>query len=112
LGAGFLIFHYGGVFIGSRVKTGTNCSVSHNVTIGLSGKGARRGAPVLGDNVYVAPGANISGRITVGNNARIGANAVVDRNVPENALVQLPPMRTVTFTTLYSKSDSAADGAD
>lgn len=108
IGEGFLILHYGGVFVGSTVKMGKNCSVSHNVTIGLSGTGKRRGAPVVGNNVYFAPGANASGRITIGDNARIGANAVVDKDVPANALVQVRPMQVVTFPSFYGNRQAAA----
>ena len=101
IGQGLHIFHFGGIFVGEQVTIGENCSLSHDVTIGLSGEGARRGAPTIGDNVYIAPGANISGRIRVGNNVKIGANAVVGRDVPDNALVQVPPMRVVTFPDFY-----------
>ncbi len=107
IGEGFLIFHYGGIFVGSKVVIGKGCSISHDVTIGLAGRGNRRGAPVLGDNVYVAPGAKLAGRIMIGANARIGANAVVEKNVPENALVQVGPVKMVTFPGLYSQTDHA-----
>ncbi|MEW6511412.1 MAG: serine acetyltransferase [Bacteroidota bacterium] len=106
IGEGFLIFHYGGIFVGSEAVIGNNVSISHNVTIGLSGEGRRRGAPVIGNNVYIAPGANVSGKIRVGNNARIGANAMVNKDVPDNALVQAPPMQVVVFPSLYAEKDS------
>ena len=110
IGKGLHIFHFGGIFISEQVTIGENCSLSHDVTIGLSGEGSRRGAPTIGDNVYIAPGANISGKIHIGNNVKIGANAVVARDVPDNALVQLPPMRVVTFPAFYgSKSESGND---
>lgn len=108
IGKGLHIYHFGGIFIGEQVTIGENCSLSHDVTIGLAGEGSRRGAPCIGDNVYIAPGANISGKIRVGNNVKIGANAVVGRDVPDNALVQLPPMRVVTFPTFYG-SQSPSD---
>ena len=107
IGKGFLIFHYGGIFVGSKVVIGENCSISHDVTIGLAGRGQRRGAPVIGDNVYIAPGAKLAGRIRIGNNARIGANAVVEKNVPDSALVQTGPVKIVTFPGLYSQTDHA-----
>lgn len=109
IGKGLHIFHFGGIFVGEQVVIGENCSLSHDVTIGLSGEGSRRGAPTIGNNVYIAPGANISGKIHIGNNVKIGANVVVGRDVPDNALVQLPPMRMVTFSTFYgaqSQSDN------
>jgi serine O-acetyltransferase len=107
IGEGFLIFHYGGIFIGSKVVIGNNCSISHDVTIGLAGRGGRRGAPSLGDNVYIAPGAKVSGRIKIGNNVKIGANAVVEKDVPDNALVQVGPTRVVTFREFYKQTDHA-----
>ena len=51
--------------------------------------------------MYASPGAKLYGRITIGNNARIGANAVVDRNIPDNALVQVAKPQVVVFPTLY-----------
>jgi serine O-acetyltransferase len=103
IGSGFLVLHYGGIFIGSAV-IGKNVTVTHNVTIGLAGNGVNRGVPTIGDNVHIAPGANISGKIRIGRNARIGANAVVQRNVPDSALVQVQSMQVATFPSLYTYS--------
>jgi serine O-acetyltransferase len=104
IGQGLHIFHFGGIFIGEQVVIGENCSISHDVTIGLAGEGRRRGAPTIGKNVYIAPGAKIAGRIRVGDNVRIGANAVVSRDVPDNALVQVQSMQVVTFPGFYGGS--------
>ncbi len=57
--------------------------------MGVSGKGEKRGVPIIGDNVYIAPGAKIFGKIKIGNNVKIGANAVVYKNIPDNAIVVL-----------------------
>jgi serine O-acetyltransferase len=70
---------------------GNNCSISQNVTIGISGSGDKLGVPVIGDNVYIAPGARLFGKITVGNNVKIGANAVIYKNVPDNSIAVLDP---------------------
>ena len=112
IGPGLHIYHFGGIFIGEQVKIGANFSLSHDVTIGLAGEGPRRGAPVIGDNVYVAPGAKLYGRITVGNNAKIGANVVVDRNVPENALVQSLKPQVVLFPRQYGGQPPAPTLSD
>ncbi len=112
IGGGLHIYHFGGIFIGEQVKIGENFSLSHDVTIGLAGEGPRRGAPVIGNNVYVASGAKIYGKITVGNNVRIGANAVVDRSIPENALVQVVKPQVVRFPTQYGGKPPAGDMAD
>jgi len=97
IGAGFYVGHYGGIFVSSEATIGTNCTISQNVTIGVAGKGERRGGPTIGDNVYIAPGANVCGRHIIGNNAQLGPNVVVTMDVPENALVHLPPMKHVCF---------------
>jgi serine O-acetyltransferase len=61
------------------------------VTIGIAGTGDKLGAPVLGDNVYIAPGARLFGKITIGNNVKIGANAVIYKSIPDNSVAVLDP---------------------
>jgi serine O-acetyltransferase len=91
IGPGLYIGHFGGITVSSEAVIGANCNISQNITIGLSGKGERRGVPVIGNDVYIAPGARLFGRIRIGDNAVIGANAVVYRDVPGNAVVVLDP---------------------
>lgn len=106
IGKGFMIFHYGGIFIGGEAIIGDNFSIGHNVTIGVAGKGLLRGVPIIGDNVIVSPGATIHGKIKIGNNVKIGANAVVNKNIPDFALVQVPPMQVVTFPSYYGNNQN------
>lgn len=91
IGEGFYIGHYGGITISHKAKIGKNCSISQLVTIGVSGSGDKKGAPTIGDNVYIAPGAKLFGKITIGNNVKIGANAVIHKDIPDNAIVVLEP---------------------
>ncbi|MDD2367668.1 MAG: serine acetyltransferase [Sulfuricurvum sp.] len=91
IGEGFYIGHYGGITISHKAKIGVNCTISQLVTIGVSGAGDKRGAPIIGDNVYIAPGAKLFGKITIGNNVKIGANAVIHKDIPDNAIVVLNP---------------------
>lgn len=91
IGEGFYIGHFGGIVISPRAVIGKNFTCSQGVTIGVSGEGDRIGAPVIGANVYVAPGAKVFGRITVGNSVKIGANAVVYKDVPDFAVIVLDP---------------------
>ena len=91
IGAGLYIGHFGGIIVSPLATIGRNCNLSHDVTIGASGSGAKRGVPTLGDDVYIAPGAKIFGRIHVGDNVKIGANAVVYKDVPANAILVLDP---------------------
>ena len=66
---------------------GKNCSVYQNVTIGRGKKVNDIDVPIIGDNVTIFTGAIIIGGVHIGNNAKIGAGAVVVKDVPENATV-------------------------
>ena len=55
------------------------------------------GAPTIGDNCIIYPGAKIFGKITIGNNVVIGANAVVNKDVPDNAIVAGVPARIIRY---------------
>jgi serine O-acetyltransferase len=87
IGPGLYIGHFGGITVSPLAVIGRDCTISQSTTIGVAGQGARAGAPTIGDDVYIAPGARVFGKIRVGNNVKIGANAVVYRDVPENAVV-------------------------
>ena len=91
IGPGLYIGHFGGIVVGPHTAIGARCALSQDVTIGVEGMGERRGAPAIGDDVYVAPGARLFGAIRVGNNVKVGANAVVHRDIPDNAVVALDP---------------------
>jgi len=91
VGPGLYIGHFGGITISRHAKIGMRCSISQNVTIGVSGQGEKGGAPVIGDDVYIGPGARLFGKITIGDNAKIGANAVIHRDIPPNAVAILDP---------------------
>jgi serine O-acetyltransferase len=87
VGPGLYIPHFGTIVIHGDAVIGRNCIVSHGVTIGAAGRGARFGVPVIGDNVYVAPNAVVVGKIVVGDNAIIGANSTVNRDVAAHTTV-------------------------
>jgi len=89
--AGFVIMHPVGVVINSKVKGGKNIIVESGVVIGDE-KGQ---APILGDNIFVGAGAKIIGGITIGSNVKIGANAVVVKDVPDNVTVVGIPAKII-----------------
>jgi len=91
IGPGLYIGHFGGIHVSGRATIGANCALSQGITIGVTGDGADCGIPVIGDDVYIAPGAKVFGRIRVGNNVKIGPNACVHRDVPDNAVLVLDP---------------------
>lgn len=92
---GTRFFHPTGICIAEKAVIGKNCIINQNVTIG-QGKG---GFPMIGDNVQILSGAVVIGAIKVGNNAVIGANSVVTKDVPENAVVAGVPAKFLRFIT-------------
>jgi len=87
IGEGFYIGHHSGIILNAGVVIGKNCNISQGVTIGVSGKGKYRGAPVIGDEVYIGANATIAGKINIGNKAVIGANSLVNRDVQSGITV-------------------------
>jgi serine O-acetyltransferase len=80
-----------GVFISRYAVVGTRCRIYQNVTIGE----VNRKAPVIGDGCWIGAGAVLVGDIRVGKQARIGAGAVVSRDVPDYATVVSQPPRVI-----------------
>lgn len=85
IGKGLFIDHGMGVVIGETAEVGDDVTIYHGVTLGGTGKHTGKRHPTIGNNVFIGTGAKILGPITVGDNAKIGANSVVLHNVPEGA---------------------------
>ena len=96
IGPGFYIGHFGGIVVHGDAVMGANCNISQGVTIGETQRGERRGVPVIGDEVYMGPGAKIIGGIRVGSRVAIGANAVVTRDIPDDGVAVGIPARVVS----------------
>jgi serine O-acetyltransferase len=90
-GPGFVLIHATGVVINGGVRGGAKVRLEHQVTIGAE----RRQNPVLGDDVFVGAGAKVIGPVMVGTGARVGANAVVVKDVPPHATVVGVPAQVV-----------------
>ncbi len=97
IGCGFNINHIGDIVINSKCTIGDNCTISHGVTLGQKNRGKFKGYPVLGDNVYIGPGVKIIGSVKVGNNVAIGANSVVTKDIPDNAVVVGVPGKVISY---------------
>jgi serine O-acetyltransferase len=87
IGPGLFIAHYGNVILNDAVVLGEDCNLSQGVTIGVSGRGARRGVPQIGNRVYISANAVVAGRIYVGDDVMIGGNSLVTSNVPPHTTV-------------------------
>lgn len=94
IGPAFHLGHPYTIVIGPTV-IGSNCNVTHNVTIGMGLGATGRGVPTIGNDVWIGPGAILTGPIAIGDGATIGAGSVVSRDVPPRALVAGNPARVV-----------------
>lgn len=102
IGPGLWIPHEGYIVIGP-VPVGRNCEIFQGVTLGArqstiprTDPGPGIGVPTLGDRVWVGPGAVITGRITVGDDATVGANSLVTRDVPPRGVMLGVPARLIS----------------
>ncbi|MER0172149.1 MAG: serine acetyltransferase [Nitrosomonas sp.] len=96
IGSGFYIGHFGGIVVNGESIIGKNCNISQGVTLGQANRGRNKGYPILGDNIYIGPGAKIVGAVKIGNNVAIGANCVVTRDIPDNSVVVGIPGKVIS----------------
>lgn len=96
IGKGTTLGHGGiGVVINSDSVIGENCIIAQNVTLAKH----KGGTPVIKNNVYIGHGSIVMGGVTVGNNAFVGALTLVNKDVPENAIVAGIPARILRIQT-------------
>ena len=95
IGRRLVIDHGMGIVIGETAEIGDDCLLYHGVTLGGTGKDQGKRHPTIGNNVMISTGAKVLGPFTVGDGARIAANAVVLGEVPENATAVGIPARVV-----------------
>lgn len=87
IGKRLFIDHGMGIVIGETAEVGDDCTIYHGVTLGGTGHDAGKRHPTVGNNVLISTGAKVLGPFKVGDNSRIGANAVVLQEVPPNSTV-------------------------
>lgn len=95
IGKNLFIDHATGVVIGETAEIGDDVTLYHGVTLGGTSTSQGKRHPTLGDRVIVGAGAKLLGPIVIGNDARIGSNAVVLKNVPEAATAVGVPAQIV-----------------
>jgi serine O-acetyltransferase len=99
IGKGLFIDHGMGVVIGETAEIGDNVTLYHGVTLGGTGKDVGKRHPTIEDDVLIGTGAKVLGPITVGKGAKIGANAVVVKNVPAKATAVGTQAKNIVRTT-------------
>ena len=119
IGENLFIDHGMGVVIGETSEIGNNVTIYHMVTLGgispsINSDNQRdsKRHPTLMDNVVVGSGAQVLGPVVIGKNAKIGANAVVTKDVPENAVMVGIPAKNVGTATEEFKPYGIANGDD
>jgi serine O-acetyltransferase len=109
LGAGLFIDHATGVVIGETAEVGDDVTIFHGVTLGGTGTDTGKRHPTIGDRVIVGAGAKILGPIKIGDDSRIGANAVVVKEVPSSSVVVGVPGQIISRARPGTGDDSMPD---
>jgi serine O-acetyltransferase len=97
IGPGLFINRFGGIYVHTDAIVGSNVNFTHGVLLGQTNRGALMGAPIVGDRVFMGAGAKIIGRIRLGDESVVGANAVVTKDVPPNAVVGGIPAKILSM---------------
>lgn len=105
IGRRFFIDHGMGVVIGETAEIGDDVTLYHGVTLGGTTWQKEKRHPTLGNNVVVGAGAKILGPVVVGDNARIGSNSVVVKDVPAGATMVGIPGRAITPEASTARSE-------
>ncbi len=98
IGAGVFIDHGMGVVIGETSEIGDGCTIYHGATLGGTSLQPGKRHPTLGNNVVIGAGAKVLGPVTVGDNARVGANSVVLHDIPPGTVVVGVPGQVISRT--------------
>ncbi|MDO9553112.1 serine O-acetyltransferase [Rhodonellum sp.] len=95
IGGGLFMGHYGGIVISNEAEIGENCNIAQGVTIGRINIGSRKGAPKIGNMVWIGPNAVVVGNITIGDNVLIAPLSFVNMDVPANCMVLGNPAQII-----------------
>ncbi len=106
LGSGLFIDHATGVVIGETAEVGDDVTLYHGVTLGGSGADTGKRHPTVGDRVIIGAGAKVLGAIKIGDDSRIGANAVVVKPVPSSSVVVGVPGQVISRAGRGTPDDS------
>ena len=93
-GKGLSIAHKGTIVVNGAARIGENCRIHTCVNIGTL-PGTSNVAPIIGNDVYIGPGAKIWGGVRIGNNVLIGANSCVGKDVPDNVCIAGAPAKII-----------------
>ena len=95
IGRGLYLGHPYNISVSEFAVIGSNCNLNKGVTIGAENRGARQGAPTLGNKVWVGTNAVLVGKITIGDNVLIAPNSYVNQDIPSDCIVIGNPARII-----------------
>lgn len=110
-GPGLYIRHRGTICVNGSARIGSNCRINVDVNIGTNMEKEEE-APVIGDNCFIGPGAKLFGKIIIGNNVAIGANAVVNKSFGDNVTIAGVPAKIVNTTGTKNRMRYYIKGKD
>jgi serine O-acetyltransferase len=109
IGHNLFIDHGMGVVIGETAEVGDHVTLYHGVTLGGTSLQKTKRHPTIGDHVVIGAGAKVLGAITIGNNSRIGANAVVVKSAPPDSIIVGVPGQIVLREHSIHTADEKED---
>lgn len=96
IGPGLFLNRFGGFYFHGDAVIGSNVNFTHGTLLGFMNRGRNAGAPVVGDRAFLGSGAKVVGRIRIGEEAAVGTNAVVTKDVPRRGVVAGIPARLLS----------------
>ncbi|WP_199708128.1 serine O-acetyltransferase [Algoriphagus lacus] len=99
IGKGLFIGHYGAIVVSNEAVIGDNCNLAQGSTIGRINKGPRKGAPKIGNRVWIGANAVLVGNISIGDNVLIAPLSFVNFDVPANSMVLGNPAQIIEGKT-------------
>ena len=110
IGKNMFIDHGHGVVIGETSEIGDNVLIYHGVTLGGNSLNKGKRHPTVGNNVIIGAGAKVLGPLTIGDSARVGANAVVTKDINANSTVMGIPAKQLAKNNLNVSRSFTAYG--
>lgn len=93
IGEGLYLGHAFNITVNKNAIIGKNCNINKGVTIGQENRGKRKGAPTIGNEVWIGVNAVVVGNINIGDNVLIAPNSYVNCDIPSNSIVIGNPCR-------------------
>ena len=95
IGYGLYLGHFGTIIISVNAVIGNNCNIGPGVTIGRDHRGKRKGAPTIGNQVWIGTNSVIVGNVSIGDNVLIAPNSFVNNDIPPNSIAIGNPVKII-----------------